>query len=259
MKRFSSAVAVSLGAACALLAAATAGAQTPGGPYFVVHQEVAKPSMVKEYESTTKEFVALVKANKTKMPHFSFNVLASPDLTYTYVAPIPNMAGLDAINADFGALAQSAGAAFPDLNKRGGAATEYIKEWAIQLVPELSYSPAEPRAQAGPPRYFHYDLYYVMPGREPEAESVGAEYVKLFKAKAVKSAYNVYKVVMGAEMPAYIVSVGAADAAAYHADSANVAALLGTDLQALSARTAALTRRFETREAVVRPDLSVPR
>jgi hypothetical protein len=259
MKRFPSAGVVSLGAALALLAPVAARAQTPGGQYFVLHQEVAKPSMIKEYESTSKEFVAMVKANKAKMPHFSFNCLASPDFTYTFVAPIPNMAGMDAVNADFGALAQSAGAAFPDLNKRGGAATEYIKEWIIQLVPELSYSPAEPRAQAGPPRYFHYDLYYVMPGREPEAESIGAEYVKLFKAKAVKNAYNVYKVVMGAEMPAYIVSVGAADAATYHADSANVSALLGSELQALGARTAALTRRFETREAVSRPDLSVPR
>ena len=257
MKRFPSVGVVSLGAALALLAPAAAGAQTPGGQYFVVHQEVAKPSMVKEYESTTKEFVALVKASKAKMPHFSFNCFASPDFTYTFVAPIPNMAGMDAINADFGALAQSAGAAFPDLNKRGGAATEYIKEWVIQLVPELSYAPAAP--QAGAPRYFHYGIYYVMPGREPEAEALGAAYVKLFKAKGVKNGYTVYKVVMGAEMPAYIVSVGAADAAEYQAEDAKLGALLGAEIQPLGARQAALTRRFETREAVARPDLSVPR
>jgi len=222
MKRSPFPGAVSLGAALALLAPAAAVAQTPGGQYFVVHQEVAKPSMVKEYESTSKEFVALVKANKAKMPHFSFNCLASPDFTYTFVAPIPNLAGMDAINADFGALAQAAGASFADLNKRGGAATEYIKEWVIQLVPELSYSPAEPRA--GAPRYFHYGIYYVIPGREPEAEALGA-----------------------------------ADAAEYQAEDAKLGALLGTEFQALGARTIALTRRFETREAVARPDLSVPR
>jgi len=233
MKRSPFSGVVSLGAALALMAPVAARAQTPGGQYFVVHQEVAKPSMVKEYESTSKEFVAMVKANKAKMPHFSFNCLASPDFTYTFVAPIPNMAGMDAINGDFGALAQSAGASFADLNKRSGAATEYIKEWIIQLVPELSYSPAEPRA--GAPRYFHYGIYYVMPGREAEAEALGAE------------------------MPAYIVSVGAADAAEYQADDAKLAALLGTEFQALGARTIALTRRFETREATARPDLSVPR
>src|SRR5260370_12885709 len=87
---------VSLGAALALLAPVAAGAQTPGGQYFVVHQEVAKPSMVKEYESASKEFVALVKANKAKMPHFSFNCLPSPDFTHTLVAPIPNIPRRDA-------------------------------------------------------------------------------------------------------------------------------------------------------------------
>jgi hypothetical protein len=83
--------------------------------------------------------------------------------------------------------------------------------------------------------------------------------VKLFKAKGVKNGYTVYKVVMGAEMPAYIVSVGATDAAEYQADDAKLGALLGPEFQALGARTIALTRRFETREAVARPDLSVPR
>ena len=47
--------------------------------------------------------------------------------------------------------------------------------------------------------------------------------------------------------------------AEYQAEDAKLAALLGTEFQALGARTIALTRRFETREAVARPDLSVPR
>ena len=122
MKRFPIAAVVSLGAAVAVLAPTTGGTQTPAPQYFVLHQERAKPSMIKEYESTTKEFVALVKANKVKMPHFSFNAFASPDFLYSFVAPIPNMAGMDAINGDFGALAQAAGPAFSDLNKRSGVA-----------------------------------------------------------------------------------------------------------------------------------------
>jgi hypothetical protein len=258
MKRFPSPGVVSLGAAFALLSS-VAGAQSQTPPYFVIHQEVAKPSMIKEYEAASKEFVALVKANKAKMPHFTFNGFASPDFTYTFAAPIPNLAGLDAINADFGALAQAAGASFTDLNKRSGAATEYITESIIQLAPDLSYAPAESRIAPGSARYFHYALYYVMPGHEADAEAVGADYVKLFKTRGIKTGYSVYKTVMGPEMPCYIVSVGALDAADYHAEDAKVAATLGAEMQALGARLAAFTRRVEMREAVVRPDLSVPR
>ena len=68
MKRFPNAAAVSLGAAVAILAAGAAGAQTPAPQYFVLHQEKAKPSMVKEYESTTKEFVALSKRTRRRCP-----------------------------------------------------------------------------------------------------------------------------------------------------------------------------------------------
>ena len=259
MKRIPIAAVVSLGAAVAVLAPTTGGTQTPAPQYFVLHQERAKPSMVKEYESTTREFVALVKANKAKMPHFSFNAFVSPDFTYSYVSPIPDLAGLDAINADFGALAQAAGPALFDLNKRGGVAMERVDESIIQRLPEQSYVPAEPRLEAGRARYYHYGFYYVIPGREPEAEAIGADYLKLFKAKGIKNGYTVYKGVMGADLPYYFVSVGGIDAADYHAEDAKTTAALGTELQALGARLLAVTRRFETREAVVRPDLSVPR
>jgi hypothetical protein len=258
MKRFPNAAVVSLGAALAILAPRAGGAQAPAPQYFVLHQEKAKPSMVKEYESTTKEFVALVKANKAKMPHFSFNAFASPDFLYSYVSPIPNMAGMDGINGDFGALVQAAGPALSDLNKRGGVAIERIDESVIQRVPELSYVPASPRLE-GPARYYHYGFYYVIPGREPEVEALGQEYLKLFKAKGVKNGYTIYKGVMGPDMPYYFVSEGALDAADFQAEDAKTAALVGPELQALGARLMALTRRYETREAVPRPDLSVPR
>jgi hypothetical protein len=259
MKRFSTAAVVSLGAAVVILAPTPGGTQTPAPQYFVLHQEKAKPSMVKEYESTTKEFVAMVKANKTKMTHFSFNCFASPDFTYTFVAPIPNLAGLDAINADFGALAQSAGAALLDLNKRGGVAMERVDESVIQRLPELSYAPPEPRLESGRARYYHYGFYYVIPGREPEVEALGQEYLKLFKAKGVTNGYTIYKGVMGADLPYYFVSEGALDAADFQAEDAKTAAQVGPELQALGARLMALTRRYETREAVPRPDLSLPR
>jgi len=258
MKRFPIAAVVSLGAAVAVLAPTAGGTQTPAPQYFVLHQEKAKPSMVKEYEATTREFVALVKANKAKMPHFSFNAFVSPDFLYSYVSPIPNFAGMDAINGDFGALVQAAGAALTDLNKRGGVAMERVDESVIQRLPELSYVPAAPRLE-GQARYYHYGFYYVIPGREPEVEALGQEYLKLFKAKGIKNGYTVYKGVMGADMPYYFVSEGALDAADFQAEDAKTAAAVGPELQALGARLMALTRRYETREAVPRPDLSVPR
>jgi hypothetical protein len=241
------------------LGAALAPAQEPPRPqYFVLHQELAKPSKVREYEAAAKEFVALVKKHKALMPHFSFDAFVSPDFTYAYVAPLKSMADMDAINAEFGALAQAAGAGFLELNKRSGEATEYIRESVVAPAPELSYVPATPRLRPEEMPYRHFDLYYLRPGTEPEADALAAEFLKLCKAKGVADGYTLLKVVMGPEMPLYVVSVGARDAADFQAQNARLRAALGPEGDALFARAFALTRRFETREGVFRPDLSVP-
>lgn len=245
-------------AALALSLAAPAGAQQPQPPrYLLLHQEVAKPSMVAQYEAAAKEFIALVKAHRDKMPHFFFETLMAPDFTYTYVLPLASMAMLDTVNAEFGAMAQAAGAAFAEQNRRGGAATDHWKESVVQLAAELSYRPAAPRLKPEEIKYFHYDLYYVMPGREQDADALAADYVKLFKSKNASSGYSLYKAVIGPEMPLYAVAVGAKDAADFLAEDARLQALLGAEGQALSARAASLMRRFEQREAVRRPDLSL--
>jgi len=240
------------------LASSMALAEEPKPQYYVLHQELAKPSKAQDYEATSKEFVALVKKHKALMPHFSFDCQQSPDFTYAFVAPIKSMADMDAINAEFGALAQAAGATFADLNKRGGEATQYIKESIIASAPELSYAPAQPRLKPEEMPYHHYDLYYLKPGTEPEADALASEFVKLFKAKSVPNGYTIFKVVMGPEMPLLVVSVGARDAADYYAEEAKTRLALGPEGQALFARAFALTRRFETRESRFRPDLSVP-
>ena len=238
--------------------ASAVAAQEAKPQYLVLHQEFAKPSKIADYEATSKEFVALVKKHKALMPHFSFECLQSPDFTYTYVAPIKSMADMDAINAEFGAMAQAAGAGWADLNKRGGATTEYIRESVVVSAPELSYIPAQPRLKPAEMPYRHLDLYYLKPGTEAEADAVAAEFVKLFKAKGVPDGYTLFKTVIGAEMPLFAVSVGAKDAADFHAEDAKLRTLLGSEGTALFARAFALTRRYESREGVLRPDLSVP-
>jgi hypothetical protein len=236
---------------------ASALAQSPKPQHLLLHQEVAKPSRVRDYETSMKEFVALVKKHKALMPLFSFEAIASPDFTYGYVTPIRNLGDLDTILAEFGALTQATGPTVPDLMKRAGDATDHVRDSVIVTAPELSYAPATPRLKPEEMPYRHFDLYYLRPGTEPEADAVAADFQKLFKAKAIPDGYTLYKVVLGPDMPLYVVTVGALDAADYHAQDAKMRTTLGAEGAALFGRAFALTRRFETREGTFRPDLSL--
>jgi hypothetical protein len=239
-----------------LAAVGAAGAQER--PLYVIHQEFAKPSQVAQYEATTKEFVAMVSKNKTAMPHFSFTTLSSDDFVYTYVARIPNFGGIDGITQDFQALGLKEGAAFADLMRRGGATMDRVREWIVSHAPELSYTPANPRLPFAEARYFHYDTYYLQPGRELEVDALAKEFLALYKAKNVPNGYRIFRVEMGPEMPAVVVEVGAKDPADYHTQTVSDLAILGDAGKALFAKALAMSRRVEQHSAWLRPDLSLP-
>jgi hypothetical protein len=238
-------------------ASGTVSAQEPR-PLYLIHQEVAKPSQQPQYEAAAKEFVALFSRNRAAMPHFNFIGLQSDDFTYTYVTRIPSFGGIDGIFQDFGALAQKEGQVFAELSKRSGATTEHIRESVVSLAPELSYTPATPRMKPEDAKYLHYDIYYVMPGREADADAIAKEFLALFKSKNIANAYRVFKAELASEMPALYVEVGAKDAADYHTQLAADQAALGEAAKALFAKAFAITRRFETRSGWLRPDLSLP-
>ena len=249
---------VRTGAVCLVLLAAGGTARAQERALYVIHQEHAKPSQVAQYEATTKEFVAMVTKNKAAMPHFGITTLSSDDFVYTYVARIPNFGGIDGILQDFQALGLKEGAAFADLMRRGGATTDVVREWVVSYAPELSYTPASPRLPFAEARYFHYDTYYLQPGRELEVDALGKEFLALYKAKNVPNGYRIFRVEMGPEMPAVVVEVGAKDPADHYTQSVSDRAILGDDGKALFAKALGMTRRFEQHSAWLRPDLSTP-
>jgi hypothetical protein len=238
------------------LALAAPRARAQEHPLFLIHQETAKPSEVAGFEATTKQFAALVSKNKAVMPHFDYMALSSEDFVYTFVARIPNHGGVDSIRQDFGALAQKEGASFGDVMKRGGLTTEVIREQTVSYWPELSYTPAAPRLRREDARFFHYDVYYVMPGHEDEADAVAKDFVALFKSKNLTDGYRLYKSEVGPELPALIVEIYAKDAADYATEGPVVRTAMGEAGRALFARIFAVTRRLEQRDAVLRLDLS---
>jgi hypothetical protein len=241
-----------------LLFCGPAHAQMPTGQWYVIHSEIVKPSMVKEYEAATKEFIELVKANQATMPHFQFAGLQGADFTYSYVLPIANMAAMDSINADFKAMMTGPSAAkFMEIMTRGNANIEYVREFVVGEAPELSYTPANPRLKPEEQMFFRLEIYYVKADKGMEAEALCKEFVELFKKKNIADGYKIFLPVMSSEMPAVIVRIAAKDEADFYAASAKNRQLLGEEGKALFGRAFSLTRRFETRSSWMRSDLSL--
>ncbi len=91
----------------AVLVPAALAAQAPS--FFVLHQEMAKPSMLKQYEEVNKELIATVQKHHAHSPAFSFTTVAGDDYVYTYVTPIRSFTDLESIYNGFAALAKARG------------------------------------------------------------------------------------------------------------------------------------------------------
>ena len=251
--------AVSALSVAAVMIASLAVAQEAAQPQlFVLHQEMARPGMMKQYEDTMKEFIALVRQHHDALPAVQFVGMAGEDFFYSYVTPIENYGALDKVHEGFAVMIPAVGEAkWNDLITRAGAATEFIRESIMLEYQHLSYAPAKPRLKPDEERYLHIDLHYVLPGRETESIAVAQETADLYRKKGVPDGYRLFHVQVGPEMPLVIVTKPARDAADFEDRERANRELLGAEGLALSQRAFTLLRRFESHSATLRPDLSL--
>lgn len=238
--------------------AAMAQGQPPKGQLWALHQETVKPSMVDQYEAATKEFAAAV-AKYRPAADFGYFAQASERYVYTYAAPIKDWNGVGGIDQAFMAVAKGVGMdKWNDLWKRGFAPVESVREMVVFEPAGLGYQPANPRLKQEEMTFRHFDFYYVMPGHEEEADAIARDFTALFKKKNMPDGYRLYKAMSGPDLPLIAIQVGARDAADYYANDVKTRAALGDEGKALFARAFAITRRFDTFNAQLRLDLSVP-
>ncbi len=248
-------LAVALLAVCAPVLRAQ---DTPAqGRLLLIHEEVANPSKIAEYEATSKEFIGLLKQhNMTGVP-FDFNAIMTDDLSYYFVAPVASFADAGKVSEGFMALAQKVGMEkWVEFWRRAGDPMLSWNDFLVQERLDLSYRPAKPALAPEDVRAVRYDLYYLQPGREWEAEQIAKDYAALFQRKGIADGFTVYVAVNGNDLPVLaVVTEGksAADLMARYEANAKTA---GAEMRELDARASRIVRRFDVRLGTVRPDLS---
>lgn len=243
--------------AFAAFASPTVRAQTPAGQLYGVHREHANPARLAEYESTSREFAAAMKAHKISTFPSPYNVWSFDDLTYDYVAPMASLDDLAKIPSTFATLAGKMGEAkFADLMRRANAAMLSWDDVVIRERPDLGYAPANPRVSVAETSVVRFDFYYLRPGTEGELDQLAKDWRALTTAKGIADGYRVFEAVVGPELPLLVVATPGKDATDLATAWAANVKIGGADWQTLMARTLGLCRRFETKVGTLREDLS---
>ncbi|MFQ5651747.1 MAG: hypothetical protein ACE5IY_17555 [bacterium] len=220
---------------------------------FVIHEDVVMPARVAEYEQAIK--TVLVKLNELKMTSLRHVVTVSEDFHYAYIAEIDNMAALD--NDPWDELEKKMGKEAWDEMWKGYDNTYAMHhDFLARLRPNLSYDPKNASMGSEEMTFRHWDYYYVDPDEGDTAREIAKEWKALYESKGVPTGYRLYTGGLGTEVPLYVVVQWASNAAEYEAQNAKALEMLGEEGQALMQRTLAISRRVESKNGWLRPDLS---
>ena len=226
--------------------------QTPSPMYFVFTDHVT-PANAAEYEAATKELIGKIRATA---PGAQLEWLAASGAGawYLYAIPMQTMADMQTIDQNWMAAIEAAGGL--GVLAPSEKLVDHTSGQLAAFRPDLSYTPSNPRMAEKEGQYRRWDYWYATPGKAQDLEAVAREFVALYQANNMDSGWRVYQAITGDELPLYIVASTGMSAADYTANDERIAAVLGDKAGVLSQKALSFTRRFETLEGSIRPDLS---
>lgn len=255
MKRFNLALLALL--LCICLAVAPVLAQdAPKSQLLSVHEDNVIPSKVEEYEKTA---LGLVDAIKThKVSSLSYTAASMDDYTYIYFTPVENLGAVDKMNTSFGELEEKMGKnAFRAMMKTFDACYPTHRNYLVSLRPDLSYKPEYGAQISDGLNFRHWDYYHIHPNMQDEAEAIAKEWVALNEKMKSPEGYRLYENSYGLEGPVFTVVQSGKSAADFYARSEAWMKRAGDAGQSLMKRTMKVVRKFESKDGMIRPELSV--
>jgi len=232
-------------------------ADAPKPQLFMIHEEIAVPGMIQQYEGVTKDLIKAFGEKKLTSPSFVVNTYMTTDLHYLYVTPIASWAQIDASYKDWMGLPDVIGKdRFEEMMKRGNASMVSYSDFVAARRDDLSYVPENPRLKPEEAGFARIEYYYLKPGTEQQAEQICKDYVALFKSKKIGDGFSIYMAMSGGDLPLLVAVVPAKSPADLATAEEKNGAVLGDALRALQGRALSVSRRVERKESFYRPDMS---
>lgn len=220
-----------------------------------VHEDNVIPSKAEEYEKIA---LGLVDAIKThKVSSISYAAASMDDYTYIYFTPVDNLGAVDKMGASFDELEEKMGKnAFGAMMKSFDACYPTHRNYLVRLRLDLSYKPEQGAQISEGLSFRHWDYYYIHPDMQDEAEAIAKEWVALNEKIKSPDGYRLFTNAFGLEGPLFLVVSSAKSAADYYARSEAWLKKAGDAGQALMKRTMKVVRKFESKDGMIRPELS---
>jgi hypothetical protein len=198
------------------------------------------------------EFMAQVQEHKFPYP---INVYRCNDFSFWFLVPLDNIAELEVLGNTMNELmAKIVPEKGEKIQKLWSDTTEYRKDGLIALRPDLSYIPENPRLKPEEANFFNWTLTYILPNKEQEFEEIAKKYKTLYQTKKIPDGFMLSQVIMGDELPLYVLVQSANSPADYF--SIDHSETLGKEGMSMQNKLWSLIRKIDYKQAWIARDLS---
>ena len=220
---------------------------------FWVHEDQVKPSMLKEYEAVTKDFIKACEEHDLKDADWTTARIDGG--TYLTIAPINSMADFD--KNPMAPLAEKMGEEnFRAIFNRFDKCYDTHRNYMVHLIDDMSYMPNGLTTNTEGENYRKWHFFYVTPQNVANLRNKMKEVKSLYEEKGAKQHFRIYRNGFGSTGDYYLVVISAKDAQSYAKTSEETDKLLGEEGEKLFEDLMQYVHKYESKPGSMRPDLA---
>jgi len=215
----------------------------PKDVLYMVHKDVIKANMVKQYEKAVNELYDQFKAHNFGM---QIQFASSTDENeYFFLTPISSYADLDKTDAIWEELYKKAGEeTMSAIDKQFEGCYEHHNNYVIRLNTELSYIPENPRFKPEDANFIHWDYYQIEEGKEQQAIEFAKKFKELWTNNNVGDGYNLWMADIGHDLGLIVITQSAINAVDFYQQGERLMETMGDEINKLNEDFMKLTRDF---------------
>ena len=220
---------------------------------FWIHEDQVKPSMLKEYEAVTKDFIKACKKHNLKDADWTTARIDGG--TYLTIAPINSMADYD--KNPMAPLAEKMGEEnFRAIFSRFDKCYDTHRNYMVHLINDMSYMPNGLTTNTEGEDYRKWHFFHVTPQNVANLRNKMKEIKSLYETKGAKEHFRIYRNGFGSTGDYYLVVISAKDAQSYAKTSEETDKLLGEEGEKLFNDLMQYVHKYESKTGRMRPDLA---
>ncbi|WP_037319701.1 hypothetical protein [Salegentibacter sp. Hel_I_6] len=224
-----------------------------GNQAYWVHEDQVKPSMLKEYEAVTKDFIKACKEHDLKEADWATARIDGG--TYLTIAPINSMADFD--KNPMAPLAEKMGEEnFRAIFSRFDKCYDTHRNYMVHLIDDMSYMPNGLTTNTEGEDYRKWHFFHVTPQNIANLRDKMKEVKSLYETKGAKQHFRIYRNGFGSTGDYYLVVISAKDAQSYAKTSEETDKLLGEEGEKLFDDLMQYVHKYESKTGRMRPDLA---